>query len=160
MSNSLNWKGHRERQQRIAETSRAHEESMAIRAEANRSQADSDLRWLEDMLHHPGLEQYENREFAESALLASIEWIKANGRPLFSTYRRRFVDLQRVLFIIERKGPMPKPTEPSPRRRPGFNVKTMSIAAAYARERREAYEASKPAWMKDPALLPKRPPGR
>ncbi len=130
---------------------------------SNRIENAQDREWLGTLLLRDGLKRCPNHEALEAIILHSIEWLTEHlDRPLHVTYRMKFASYERLFngveggLIVPTEGPVTQAQKYAQKRR----MSASELARQAAKGRREQLAASLPAWLSDPTLLPKRPPGR
>ncbi len=151
MARGINWEKHNRARVTPDDVAAARDERVLVGKAVLGARNKLDIERVEELLLLPELTDYEREK-----LYASREWLREiSTRKLSVAWRRFFLGIERACHA-RRLGTNQGPED---------GVKKAWAARAKRKRqlraiRTEETKPSQPAWMRDPALLPKKPPGR
>ena len=121
-----------------------------------------DREWIASLLSNEHAKKLTRWESMERQLLVSHEWLVENPEfPLHHVYRHKYEAYARIIRLVElgKIDPTVNEFDDAAKARFAERMRRERIARQAGAARKREVEASKPDWMRDPSLLPKRPPG-
>lgn len=120
-------------EQEVASESREAHDRAVMRVESN----------AKDREHLAALLDLLADEDSQAAVLLAIEWLEEGPDRFLGTALREMIDELALLGSSKQRLP---------------TIADITRRIAWMKARHELHENSRPGWMKDPSLLPKKPP--
>lgn len=151
MARGINWERHNRGRVTPDDVAAARDERVLVGKAVLGARNKLDVERIEELLRLPELTEYEREK-----LYASLAWLREiSTRTLSFAWRRFFSQIERACHArrVGTAGSAPDAVKEAWAARAKRKRQLRAI-------RTDETKPSQPAWMRDPTLLPKKPPGR